>query len=364
MPTTTRIRGVDLEIDGSIQKICEASNATSSSTRSVMYILLIINILSIIIILNTRDNNWSYSRLKNIHRSIVANQGDPTKLDSLRAVESALIRNRVENVQTVKLPILGNAFDVNDLIIIVGFSFVILLVILRFTMMREVNNLKIALHAISERYPGHANKETFQPYLDAQAKIDPTLKEEDVLKAINFTRRKYHYNFLSMNEIFTLPPLEVEEEEIDEKKDSKKKKEIEEEEKVEKKRKKGRRGWLSSFLLAYMYWIPAIIYFFILRNDMRTLEFGWGSSEENTRLGFAIGIVCLVCIAVLCHRAVTQKKTIDFLNSDFEASHYWYNGNKGVISSYRPAIYAILFQLLVLVWMALKYGVLAKLIGL
>jgi hypothetical protein len=362
MSTTPKIRGVDLEIDDSIQKICEASNATSSSTRSVLYILLIINILSIIIILNTRENNWSYSRLKNIHKSIIANHGDPTRLDSLKAVEAALIRNRVDNVQTVKLPILGNAFDVNDLIIIVGFSFVILLVILRFTMMREVNNLKIALHGISERYPGDANKETFQPYLDAQARINTTLKEEDLLEAINFTRRKYHYNFLSMNEIFTLPPLEVEEEDIHERKGPMEKRE--DESTVEKKSKKGRRGWLSSFLLAYMYWIPAIIYFFILRNDIRSMEFGWGSSEDNTRLGFAIGTVCLVCIAVLCHRAVTQKKTIDFLNSDFEASNYWYSGKKGINSSYRPAIFAILLQLVLLVWTALKYGVLAKLIGL
>ena len=39
------IKGIDLKIDSSVQEICEVYNKSAGSTRSALYILLIINIL-------------------------------------------------------------------------------------------------------------------------------------------------------------------------------------------------------------------------------------------------------------------------------------------------------------------------------
>src|SRR3569833_3396119 len=57
------IKGIDLKIDPSVQKICEAYNSSSGSTRSVLYILMLINVLSFVAVLNTHWGNWLSSRI-------------------------------------------------------------------------------------------------------------------------------------------------------------------------------------------------------------------------------------------------------------------------------------------------------------
>ncbi len=42
------IHGLDLKIDQNVHKICEVYNSSSGTTRSTLYVLLLVNILSII----------------------------------------------------------------------------------------------------------------------------------------------------------------------------------------------------------------------------------------------------------------------------------------------------------------------------
>lgn len=217
------LRGLNLHIDIAIQKVCETSNASSSNTRSMMYVLVVVSILSIVAVLNTHKWNWTESRIKRGEAAIV-------KLDSqlhsknIKTADSFVIaeqlelsrtnveqlrRNQIENFQTVKVPILGNAFDVNNLTIVAGITFLVLIYILKFTMYREITNLRIALNSISERYPADSDTQIFQPFYNYVRSLNPgiPLNDADILAKINYTRRLYHYNFLSMNEIFNLPPV-------------------------------------------------------------------------------------------------------------------------------------------------------------
>src|SRR3569833_2024690 len=73
------IKGIDLKIDPSVQKICEAYNSSSGSTRSVLYILMLINVLSFVAVLNTHRGNWLSSRIN-------------SKQDSISKYEKAQIR--------------------------------------------------------------------------------------------------------------------------------------------------------------------------------------------------------------------------------------------------------------------------------
>ncbi|MEJ7677376.1 MAG: hypothetical protein WKG06_05780 [Segetibacter sp.] len=94
---------------------------------------------------------------------------------------------------------MSNSFDINDLGIFAGFSFIVLLLILNFILNRKVSNLKIALNSITKRYSDDADEKCFEDFLNLQT------DKIKALHAINLTRRKYHYNFLSMNEIFNVP---------------------------------------------------------------------------------------------------------------------------------------------------------------
>jgi len=335
MASLPDINGQFLDIDPAIQKICEVSNNTSSSTRSVLYILVIVSILSLIAVANTRPKNWSSSRLNHTHTNMrEAEIYNEDSLSFYKASETVLIRNKIENYQTVRVPILGNAFDVNDLNIVAGITFLILLFILRFTIIREVNNLKIALQAISERYTDGANKNVFQDYLTSQAKSNPHINQSHVLAKINFTRRKHHYNFLSMNEIFTLPPLEIE--------DS----------------KKGNGFFIG--IVNKMYWLPSWILLLILANDISTIGYGLNLSRFNTMIGLISGIIILVLIGFLCHRCSNQKRIINKLYQDFRSDEYRYIKKSYSYAAW-PVTIVILIQLLILLFITYKTDGLEKL---
>lgn len=309
------IKGIDLKIDIAIQKTCEVSNATSGSTRSVLYILLITNILSLIAVVNTRPGNWLEHRIGFVqakmhelqntacsHQTTAAAHTGPCPycLDSIRAVMNALQRNKVENIQTVRIPVLGNTFDVNDLGIISGFTFLVLMIILRLTIAREINNLKLALLAITERYPASANPEDFEAYIKKQKQKsgNESVKEEAILRSINYTRRKHHYNYLSMNEIYTMPPLDVE--------------------------KKSVSGKISGWVVVNMYWLPFIVMAVITYNDIITFTRGSQLDQDNAWFGVCSEVILAILIALFSYLCTRQKITISRLYRNFKTSNYHY----------------------------------------
>ena len=342
------IKGIDLRIDSDIQEICESYNKSSGSTRAVLYVLLVINVLACIAVINTRKDNWMKSRITS-KRDVIVNEELNFSLqtaiyhkeqDSLNSVyklkaksnkanvnyddslKNALIkleanfkkeqlaypaklgeeiheihdldRNKIENFQTVRLPLLDNSFDINDLALVTGLSFTLLLVVVKFSLSRERNNLRIALESVTERY------DCSEKTIDKEIKEDlrhmhseTHADTDDLLEAYNYKRRRYHYNFLSMNEIFNMPKLEISKNTI-------------------------QQSSLGEFITAHMFSIPFFIYVLILYNDWNTIDAGKAVSS-----GKQISVWCVFCvvflnfIALLCRDCNKLKKSINTLFNTF-----------------------------------------------
>ena len=379
------IKGIDLRIDPHIQEICKVYNSSSGSTRSVLYVLLLINILSLMAVINTRPVNWTLSRVVNQQLSINNDESkevdatykykkkqlnleydyknkqillrekyqhnpDKTKIsvkkrfayahdsimlayvhdtarnDKTQALmmskstdkinmedneRNNLIRNRIENSQTVKVPILGNSFDVNDLAIMSGISFIILLLVVRFTLIREKNNLQIALNSITERYDDFIEDE-FNTDLDKiindkltaeKRKNKKDSLKKDLMRAINYKRRKHHYNFLSMNEIFNMPKLDISENLFQKTK-------------------------IGKLVIGHLYTFSFIIYLGVVINDLVTIKRGFKVSPPLT-IGLCItSYILLNFIARFCYDCNTQKRAINKIFNSFWDEKYTYNKDK------------------------------------
>lgn len=313
------IKGLDLKIDNSIHEICKTSNETAGSTRSVLYILLLINILAIIAVLNSYESkyasNWTKIRIDNnvqaisdIFENLQDTSPNKSFYDSIipyfnleinkKRLENNL-KNEMENVHLVHIPVLGNQFDINDLGLIGGISIIILMIITRFTLTREANNLKIALKAISDRYFDDANEEEFFTYLQSEEKIrKDSFNKKEAMEAINYTRRQHHYNFLSMNEIFNSPPLEI----ISQKSEFKT---------IEK-------------IIMKMFWFPFFVYTLICINDFSTISGGLKLSYFNTIMLIVFEIIFLFIIFICSKQCTSLKKNILDLFTNFKDNSYKY----------------------------------------
>lgn len=291
-------RGFTLDIDPDVEKICETSNSSSGHTRSVLYIIVIVNILSLIAVMNTCYFNWSKHRidhyrseLRNLRNRLDTTNAihlkqslrDTIEYDSLSYTEAISSQN--EHFGIVSIPLLSNSFDINDLSLVSGITFLILTIILSFTLTREISNLEIALHAITDRYPKNADSSKF-PHL---------LKKE--LRDFNFKRRMHHYNFLSMNEIFNLPPLRVGSD-------------------------GAMKSRIASQLIMKMFYFPFIIYSIIFINDLLTLTNGLTTHKLHTILSLSFSLLACILIYLTCRLCTRQKVKLYALYCYFYANKY------------------------------------------
>lgn len=303
------IKGLKLNIDPQIQQLCEVSNNSSSNTRGIIYVLVVMSVVSLIGILNTsRPTNWTNDRIEDAKKDYIETieKKQITASDSIECLIKKInlqkeVENKSDKIEFVQLPIFGNIFDVNNLSLISGISFIIILYITRYTSRREKKNLRIALHAISQRYPDP------EEYLNNVAKfIDITpqailsnadFKDKETIndnqvRIYNYIRRKYHYNFLSMNEVFTIPEdILSEKEHGEEKKESLS---------IEKSKD-------ESILLSYFLYIPFLIYLLIFFNDLSTIDKAWGINPFHTIVQTTISYYLLIKISNLSRRCNNEK---------------------------------------------------------
>ena len=338
---TKKLRGFNLKIDVDVQNLCDLSNNSSSHTRAVLYTLMIISIISIIAVMNTFPYaNWTKERIANTKQIFknnilaspkykkIANFSDSLNNEvDRRAIEIELdkqIENKVDKIGLVSLPIIGNEFDVNNLSLLTGIAFIIVLLITRYTASREKKNLRIALHAITERYP-EANY-----YLNDTAKMIDIVPEillnqnslneikldDSAVNLFNLTRRRYHYNYLSMNEVFNTP------------KDTHTEMDIQLEE--EKQESGFKQSPIAKFVMRYLLYFPFWIYVLIVFNDIISSGLAGGLSVKHTIFQYLISYICLVIIAALCKECNKQKIISQAYYDNFKKNHckFDYNGNK------------------------------------
>jgi hypothetical protein len=367
-----KIKGLDLRLDDSIQRLCDAYKTGSGATRSVIYVLLVLNILSFIAVLNTHKWSWTSTRIQSERGKIITDEKKETKTlfdfqkrndslklllkhqkqnllnsyrpnssinisaskgldkalelkfdslnnkyktDSLQNMHGYLLlklidsnqtdvdiytlnsldRNRIENTQHISIPFVSNAFDINDLAFVSGISFMVLLYVLKFMLNREKNNLRIAFDAITDRY---SNQYDDALMIEATILAKRTEINVDVFKSLlNFKRRRYHYNSLSMNELFNMPKLDVS-------------------------NNRNRQTRIGKLVKNHFFSFPFIIYLIIFINDLMTFRKGFQVSFHHTVFSYALSLFFLTIIARVCDDCNAQKNKINNHFDEFHDSEY------------------------------------------
>lgn len=331
--------GIDLKIDTSVSEICKTANESSKTTRSVLYLIVFMCVLAFIANWNTRSNSWlkSYSNILslkhdsieaeikntniiitsyNLNRdSIYKNVALPDSAKYRNAVESKeflehyikdvdykreqLVRVHVSNVLRVTLPAIGATFDVNDLPIISGLSFTILLFMFLYISKREYENLCLSFLTITHRYTKYADYDFFKNNMkNLKATFVETERSEEVedlvIEKINRIRREYHYNYLTMNEVFTLPNLIYN-------------------------RKRG----LIEKMLTFIIFLPAFItHSYILLSDISTYKSGISINPDGTFFGLLFGMAFWILIVVITYHLLDLKSKFIITWDDFYEKNY------------------------------------------
>jgi hypothetical protein len=138
-------------------------------------------------------------------------------------------------------------------------------------------NLKIALNSILGRYPDLADGKVFFP----EGTIDLRL-----LPQINRKRREHHYNYLSMNEIFNMPPTKASLYKVD--------------------FFRKFRDFVSKSLFA----LPFFSYLLVAANDYVTLEKGMVINPIHTAFNFSFTLAFTVVLLYLTTKNILIEKRI------------------------------------------------------
>ncbi len=295
--------GINLDIDSEVSRICEASNKSSSSTRNVLYLIVIACLVQLAIFLDTYQYSWSnlkYDKkmqqletgIASISEKILRSDLNSQYVNFLQNELNFLKREKIsnerymnENVRLFKIPIINLQLHVNDTAIISGFLVITLLIILAYTLDREEINLCIALKSIQNRYSDNSDIARFSELLD-EYPHDDTAKGE-LIREINKTRRRHHYNFLTMNEVFTRPSTSADDQ-------------LANEETLLQLEKN-----LTMWFLRNKFIIVPFFYALTLLNDLHTYWKGYAYSSLKTNVHLIISVLFFMVIfyySIKAHR--------------------------------------------------------------
>jgi nitrogen regulatory protein PII-like uncharacterized protein len=268
----------------------------------------------------------------------------------------------------VSIPTLGYHFDVNHLSIISGVTYLILLIILYSFLIKKIDNLNIAFRYITKRYTDRSQykflRNEFERNYDFTSDIEAaddtaevaalatSVVEKDNIKTmdklistLNLRRRRYHYSYLTMNEVFTgmfIQNVNSAAKTITDKSGET--------------RYQIKRFSLNAYsaFSSTMYWTPFITFLLIVINDLITIPYflynkleeklydsndilhslytdvivkGFKFSEVNKNMKTILTIEVIFLIAILlftivCHRKNVKVRNMynDFLKNGYRVS--------------------------------------------
>ncbi|HEX2269518.1 MAG TPA: hypothetical protein VHH35_08290 [Pyrinomonadaceae bacterium] len=249
-----------------LQDYLDATSDASKRTRTFVIVLVVASVLAFVGFLNSFKYSWMLSRIKSLaaHDSqyvqdklgfVPPNATDERYLQFYTAV----VRSYVENAFTIKVPFFGFSFDVNDLGLLGGIGFIVILILLRFSLRSEIVSLRLAFKAVRH-----------------EAKENPKLLAT-------------FYDLLAMRQVFTLPHLEDEE-----------------------KQWKVRKLWLLELLAKSSCFLPVIVYSFVAIHDFMTIEsIGAILDERRTQVLVAYTITFWVAITGLAIWSFVKWRELD-----------------------------------------------------
>jgi hypothetical protein len=163
----------------SIEDYLDATSDASKRTRIIMVSIVVASVLTFAGFLNSLEHNWMLQRIQAAAvtdspyvRKKFPNVSDPKVFEKDQEVFfKSLMDSYVINTYTIRVPFFGVTFDVNDLGLIGGVSFIVLLLLFRFSLGRELDNLILSFEEAKQ------------------------VKELPVF-----------YNLLAMRQVLTVPP--------------------------------------------------------------------------------------------------------------------------------------------------------------
>jgi len=244
-----------------IQDYLDASSDAAVRTRNASIALVIASVLLFAGLLNSLQSSWMLQRLQNSsHWSspyVATKIGPPPDTGDRAAMEAygaryqqfygSLVRSYVENAFVIRVPFFGFAIDANDLGLVGGVAFVVLLVMFRFCVSREVDNLRTSFE-----------------------------------EAEQLGQLQEFYKLLSMRQVFTIPPSGH-----------------------------IRRTAFLVWTPKLFCFAPLAIYLAVCLHDVVTGGIGQILSDAHTRILFVSEWILAVSIAVLTAMAITRLRRLD-----------------------------------------------------
>jgi len=203
-----------------MEQYLNASITSAGRARFVLLVMVTASVLSLLAMWNSRQGNMTLARLKvatnaqkffdsNDKKTILADddvrplfndkdgkfdeaafnsaksflgqqRGRFADLEHLRRYIEALERTRIERIVNVSIPFFGSAFDINDLGMFAGVSFFIILLLFRFSLFRELRNVRLVFkqaHTV-EQLELCYNRLAMQQVLTIPPPLDTTSPDE------------------------------------------------------------------------------------------------------------------------------------------------------------------------------------------
>lgn len=252
-----------------IQDYLDASGEASQRTRAISIVMIVASVLVFAALLNSMQSSWMKERI------IIFNQGlgskyvesklgmSPKKEDfqdqndfvsaksnyeqKYRDFNSSLIRAYIENSMIVRVPFFGFSFDVNDLGLLSGIGFLIILSCFRFCITREVENLRLSF--VESQRLGRLNE---------------------------------FYHLLAMKQVFTVPKTEY-----------------------------ITRTRFLRFAPKFIPAFPLIVYLLVTVNDIRTSWIGDALQRVRFQVLFSFEVITLILLMILTVMVIQRMLRLD-----------------------------------------------------
>jgi hypothetical protein len=268
--------------ESDIKDYVAAARTSSDRGRFVLIVLITTSVLAFVAFWNSRPASWLNSR---IEMARIAAEACPSWNEETRQVLGVshedyqrsrrfydLRKNRIGNCENLKVlanqllslqsqetasirvPFFGFQFDINDLGIFGGFTFMVVLMWFRFSLARELSNVRLAFWIARNR----DSRSDFQ----------------------------LCYDLLAMHQVLTVPAT-----------------------RGEAAQSRGGRFWSHVPLL--LYFLPLAAEIAICWSDIRTRFWGWTISPQNTISLFLAEGAFLILISILTYTCFQLSREVD-----------------------------------------------------
>lgn len=268
-----------------VKQYVDAAVDATERSRKVLIVLITASVLTLVATWNSRPASWFHERTRLVNAAFMLfddkNQRRPaddpeivklrSRADGLydRAVQFVEDRNitdrtllakslerlevlRYEQVAMVRMPFFGVGFDVNDLGIFAGFTFSVVLLWFRFSLVREVNNMRLTFHEA---------------------------RTQDESGGSGCERLRFCYDMLAMRQVLTTPKMQP----------------------LKQTGSKIERARMAFWIIISksLFLLPLMAQVQVIRNDRNSIAIGNIVSPHNTSIVVDMSWVFLCMIAIL-----------------------------------------------------------------